>query len=284
MAADIHLGTPPEGISVRWTGAAGLEFTYRGKTWLVDPYLSRVGKGAAFFGRPQADGGKISRYLDTLPGRLQAVIVGHTHLDHALDVPEIIRRLPVPLVGSESLETLMAIHGMAGRVSVCQARTRVELPGGAVATMIPSRHGLVLFGRAPYPGQIDPRRKPPLRASHYRHCLVFNIRLEIGGTSFLHVGTANLMDGELEGTGCDVLFMCMPGWGFIRDYHARLLSRVRPKVVVPFHFDDFSAPLSGELQAPLVPWLSAKRFLRRIAQEAPEARIVQPLLFTPMVF
>jgi L-ascorbate metabolism protein UlaG (beta-lactamase superfamily) len=271
-------------VSVRWTGAAGLEFTHEGKSWLIDPYLSRAGKGSIFFGRPQADRERISRYLDSLPGRLQAVIVGHTHLDHALDIPEIIKRLPVPLIGSRSLETLMALHGMPGRVTVCKEGTRVELPGGASVTMIPSLHGLVLFGRSPYPGEIVPAQRPPLKASAYCHGQVFHVRLEIGGKSFLHVGTANLIDEKLEGQGCDVLFLCMPGWKMVPDFHGRILSRVRPKIVVPFHFDDFSAPLSKDGRAPSVPWRSEKEFLERIAEEAPGARIVRPDLFGPMEF
>jgi len=109
-------------VSVRGTGAAGLEFTYEGKTWLIDPYLSRVGKATVLFGRPQVDSEKISRHLETLPGKLQSVIVGHTHLDHALDVPEIVSRFPVPLVGNESLEALMSLHGMPVRIG--------KMPGG----------------------------------------------------------------------------------------------------------------------------------------------------------
>jgi glyoxylase-like metal-dependent hydrolase (beta-lactamase superfamily II) len=159
------IGIRGDRISVRWTGAAGLEFTYEGKTWLIDPYLSRVGKTTMFFGRPQADREKISRYLETLPGKLQAVIVGHTHFDHALDVPEILSRFPVPLVGSESLETLMSLHGMPGKVAVCSERTHFDLPGGASVTMIPSLHGLVFFGRAPYTGEIEPGQRMPLKPS-----------------------------------------------------------------------------------------------------------------------
>lgn len=271
-------------VSVRWTGAAGLEFTHGGKSWLIDPYLSRAGKGSIFFGRPRADRERISRYLGSLPGILQAVIVGHTHLDHALDIPEIIRRCPVPLIGSESLETLMALHGMAGRVTVCGERTCVELPGGASVTMIPALHGLVFFGRSPYPGEIDPAQRPPLKAAAYRHGQVFHIRLEIAGTSFLHVGTANLIDRELEGQTCDVLFLCMPGWRMVPDFHKRILSRVKPKIVVPFHFDDFSAPLSEEGRAPSVPWRAEKEFLERITGEAPDAQIVRPALFRPLAF
>jgi L-ascorbate metabolism protein UlaG (beta-lactamase superfamily) len=276
--------TSSEKVSVRWTGAAGLEFTQGDKTWLIDPYISRIGKAALLFGRPQADREKISRYLDTLPGKLQAIIVGHTHLDHALDVPEILRRLPVPLVGSGSLETLMTLHGMPGRVAFCKEKTRVELPGGASVTLIPSRHGLVLFGRAPFPGEIDPERKPPLKNAHYRHGRVFIIRLEIGGKSFLHVGTANLIDDELDRQTCDVLFLCLPGWRAVANYHGRLLSRIRPKIVVPFHFDDYSAPLSKDGRAPSLPLRAEKRFWDRIAAEVPEAQILHPALFRPLEF
>jgi len=271
-------------VFVRWTGAAGLEFTYEAKTWLIDPYLSRVGKVTMFFGRPQADHEKISRYLETLPGKLQAVIVGHTHLDHALDVPEILRRFPVPLIGSESLEALMSLHGMPGKVTVCNERTRLDLPGGASVTMIPSLHGLVFFGRAPYGGEIGPGQRLPLKASHYRHGRMFIPRLEVGGKSFLHVGSANLIDEQIEEQTCDVLFLCLPGWRMISNYHGRILSRVKPKIVVPFHFDDFSAPLSKDSRALSLPWRSEKRFLDRIAEEAPDARIIHPDLFKPLVF
>lgn len=271
-------------VSVRWTGAAGLEFTDEGKTWLIDPYISRVGKATAFFGRPRPDREKISRYLETLPGELQAVIVSHSHMDHALDIAEILRQRPVPLVGNESLETLMSLHGMPGKVSICAGRTRIDLPGGASVTMIPSSHGLVLFGRAPYPGEIDATKRLPMKASDYRHGRVFIIRLEVGGTSFMHVGTANLIDAELDGQECDVLFLCLAGWRMIPDYLGRVLSRVRPKVVVPFHFDDFSAPLPKDLRTPMLPGIPMKPFLEGIAALAPDAKIVLPDLYKPMEF
>jgi L-ascorbate metabolism protein UlaG (beta-lactamase superfamily) len=237
-----------------------------------------------FFGRPQANRKKISRYLETLPGKLQAVIVGHTHLDHALDVPEILSRFPVPLVGSESLEALMSLHGMPGKVTVCSERTRLDLPGGASVTMIPSLYGLVFFGRPPYGGEIGPGQRLPLKALHYRHGRMFIPRLEVGGKSFLHVGSANLIDEQIEGQTCDVLFLCLPGWRMILNYHRRILSRVHPKIAIPFHFDDFSAPLSKDFRAPSLPWRSEKLFMDRIAEEAPDARIIHPDLFKPFVF
>jgi hypothetical protein len=87
-----------------------------------------------------------------------------------------------------------------------------------------------------------------------------------------------------EGKSCEVLFLCMPGWKMVPNLPGRILSRVRPKIVVPFHFDDFSAPLSKEGRAPSVPRRSEEGFLEKIAEEAPDARIVHPDLFQPLTF
>jgi hypothetical protein len=54
--------------------------------------------------------------------------------------------------------------------------------------------------------------------------------------------------------------------------------------VVPFHFDDFSAPLSKDFRTPFLPWRSEKHFLDKIAEEAPDAQIVYPDLYKPLVF
>jgi len=204
-------------VEVRWTGAAGLEFVHNGLVVLTDPYHSRLQKFEVFFRhlRPKTD--VISKYLESLTGQLSAIIVGHTHFDHALDIPVFAKHFNGPLVGNSSLKTLMAIYGVSGRVTVCKGHERVELPGGAVVSMIPSTHGLVTFGRAPYFGEIASKGRPPLKACEYRHGTVFIPKLEVGGTVFMHIGSANFIESELQGHYCDVLFMCVPGWKKVSD-------------------------------------------------------------------
>ena len=271
-------------VSVRWTGAAGLEFTHNGQTILIDPYHSRLGKLKVFFGRLTPNILAIESYLEKLPGELSAIIVGHTHFDHALDIPKFSRQFDGPLVGNSSLETLMAMHGMPGRVIVCEGSKRIELPGSAAVTMIPSVHGLVAFGRAPYPGEIDRTRRVPLRAREYRHGVVFMPKVEMGGKVFMHAGSAGLVESELDGHHCDVLFMCVPGWKKIPEYFTRLLEIVKPKIIVPFHFDDFSTPLPSNMKAPTLPFVDLTGLLKRIRQSAPdiEIRLAQP--FETMTF
>jgi len=271
-------------VSVRWTGAAGLEFTHGDSTILIDPYVSRPGKIEVFFKRPRPKSDVVAKYAQGLPGELSAVVVSHTHLDHALDIPELSRHFDGPLVGSKSLEALMAMHGVPDRVTVCEGGERVELPGGAAVTMIRSQHGLVVFGRVPYAGEIDPNLKPPLRARDYRHGTVFTVKLEIGGVTFMHAGSANFVESELEGHHCDVLFMCVPGWKRSPGYSTLLPEIVKPRVIMPFHYDDFSAPIRPGMKAPRVPVVDMPGFIRQVALSAPQARVRPAQTLEPMTF
>jgi L-ascorbate metabolism protein UlaG (beta-lactamase superfamily) len=266
-------------VEVRWTGAAGLDLTHEGQTILVDPYLSRPGKLQLLLRRVLPRVELIKQYLESLPGELSAIILGHTHFDHALDIPEMVKGFDGPLVGSKSLDTLLSIHGMQSRVAICEGGERVELPGGALVTMLRSQHGLVLFGRVPYPGEIDPTARPPLKASQYRVGTVFAPKLEFGGITFMHVGSANLVESELQGHSCDVLFMGVPGWKKVPEYISRLLEIAKPKTVIPFHFDDFMTPLSPELQAPNLPLVDMRGFTERLHQASSDVEIRIPRIF-----
>ncbi len=259
-------------VKVIWTGAAGLQITNKDRTYLVDPYYSRPSKFEMFLKRPICKTEVVSERVRQLPGELTAMILGHTHIDHALDVPAIMRDIDIPLVGSQSLETLMAMHGQPGRVTVCEGGERVELPGDVAVTMIRSLHGLVLFGRVPFAGEIDSSLSLPLKTSDYKHGTVFTPKIEIGGVVFMHLGSDNMIESELEGHECDVLFMGVPGWNRIPDFPDRLLDIVKPEVIIPFHYDDFSAKLTKMGTAPTLPLIDMEGCLARTKKTLPGAK------------
>ena len=271
-------------VYIRWTGVSGLEITHNDQTILIDPYLSRIGKFKVFFRPLIPDREVIKKYLEGLSGELSAIIVGHTHYDHALDIPEISRYFDGPLIGSLSLERLMDMHGIPGRVCKCEGCERIELPGGAAVTMIPSMHGLVALGHVPYQGDIDPEVRLPLKAGAYRHGTVFMPKLEIDGKIFMHAGSANFIELELDGHYCDVLFMCIPGWKKNPEYTTLLLDILKPEVIVPFHFDDFSVPIPPSMKTPVLPLLDITKFQKRLSQSAPYAEIIMPQIFNTMSF
>jgi L-ascorbate metabolism protein UlaG (beta-lactamase superfamily) len=260
-------------VTVRWTGAAGLEFSHEARTVLLDPYLSRKGKIDLFFRRLSPEPAAIDDYVKRIPGRVSAMIVSHTHFDHVLDVPDLARRFPVPLVGSRSLDTLMGMYDMQDRVRVCEGGERVDLPGGDVLTMILSRHGRVALGRVPFPGEIKPEGGLPLKAGAYGHGTVFLPRLEMGGRVFLVAGSADFIESELEGQGCDVLFLCVPGWKRVPEFTTRLPALVKPRIIVPFHYDDFTRPLARDLTSSKLPFQDLPGFLDRLSKQAPDAEV-----------
>ncbi|HPQ45260.1 MAG TPA: MBL fold metallo-hydrolase [Syntrophales bacterium] len=260
-------------VMIRWTGTAGVECTDGDKTVLIDPYHSRSGKNEIFFGWPEPKSDLIERYLETLPGRVSAIIAGHTHLDHVLDIPIFARHLACPLIGSASLETLMVLYGKPGTVTVCKGGERIELPGGTAVTMIRSLHGLVLGGKTPYQGEINPENRLPMRAREYRLGDMYMPKVEMGGVIIMHAGSANFIESEIEGHCCDVLFMCVPGWKKIPEYCTRLPEILQPKLIIPFHYDDFFSPISKDGRVRTLPFLDMAGFLKRVSASAPRAEI-----------
>ncbi|MFY9399377.1 MAG: MBL fold metallo-hydrolase [Desulfomonilia bacterium] len=263
-------------LEVRWLGCAGLELNINNRVVLIDPYLSRPGLFQILFGRLRSSPGIIRSYMEKLAGKVSAVICGHTHFDHALDIPEIARTLSCRVIGSRSLKTLLDISGVSCPTVVCSGNETITLEEGIQVQMIPSGHGRVLLGRTPFPGEMDPSWKPPLRAGQYRLGTMFMPKIATGDVTLVHAGSANFVESEISGHKCDVLFMCVPGWKLIPEYTTRLVGILDPEVVIPFHFDNFTRPLprSGDIRP--IPFIDLKGFVERVHRYSPGAVILTP--------
>src|SRR5690606_37009101 len=79
----------PVGLEIEWLGTSGFRLAYEGTTLLVDPYLTRPGVLRVASQRPLVpDLSLVERFVPAA----DAVLVGHTHFDHALDVPLVAER------------------------------------------------------------------------------------------------------------------------------------------------------------------------------------------------
>jgi glyoxylase-like metal-dependent hydrolase (beta-lactamase superfamily II) len=89
----------PPGLEVEWLGVSGYRLTYEGQTLFVDPYLSRVPlRDLLLRRRALPDPAALERFIRA-PGKTVGVLVGHTHFDHAVDAPELARRLDCKAYG-----------------------------------------------------------------------------------------------------------------------------------------------------------------------------------------
>lgn len=232
----------PAGLELQWLGTAGFRIAYQGVHLLIDPYLSRAGLTALARRRPLAPSPElVERHVPAA----DAVLVGHTHFDHAVDAPQIARRHGCPVYGSRSLRRLMELHQLGDRAIEVDAY-RVYEVGPFRITFVPSRHSRLLLGLAvPYDGELACTRVDQLTHSAYRSGQVFAIHIAVAGVSFYHQGSADLIDEAVRHRGVDYFLACIAGRGFTARFWSRILGRLQPRVVVPHHFDDFFQPLGG---------------------------------------
>jgi L-ascorbate metabolism protein UlaG (beta-lactamase superfamily) len=236
----------PAGLELEWLGVAGYRLTYEGVSIFVDPYVSRVPLRSLILRRPALpDAAVLDRFIRP-PGDVAGVLVGHTHWDHAVDAPAIARRYGCPAYGSDSLARLMRLHGLDA-VEV-EAGRAYEL-GPFVVRFTPSRHSKLILGRkVPFDGPLTCDHLDGLRPSAYRCGAVYGIRIEVGGTSLYHQGSANLDDAALDHDPVDVFLACVAGRQVTPHYWRRILPKLDPRAIVPTHYDDFFAPLGRDLK------------------------------------
>ncbi len=234
----------PPGLELTWLGTAGFLFAYAGFALLVEPYVSRQPLRSMLARRAlHADETLLERYVP----RADAVLVGHTHFDHAVDVPALARRDGCMAYGSQSLRTLMALYGLAGQCVEVEPMRTYEI-GPFAVTFVESVHSKLALGLAvPAGGELTCENLDDLSSGRYRCGQVYGIHIAVAGASFYHQGSANLIDERVVHRGVDYFLAGIAGRAFTPRYFQRILSRLQPRVVIPQHFDDFFRPLGAEL-------------------------------------
>src|SRR5262249_10709993 len=179
--------------------------------------------------------------------RVAGILVGHTHFDHAIDVPALVRRWNTTAYGSRSLKRLMSLYGL-GESSIEIATQKEYELGPFAVTFFPSLHSKLLFGyRVPADGEFSCQHLAGLTTNRYRCGDIYGIRIRVGGSPFYHQGSANLIDDLVPGGGVDFFLAGIAGRSFTPDYWARILPRLEPRFVVASHFDDFFRRLDAPL-------------------------------------
>jgi L-ascorbate metabolism protein UlaG (beta-lactamase superfamily) len=238
----------PAGLELEWLGVSGYRMTYEDRTLFVDPYLSRVPFSSLLRRRPTLpQPAALERFLRA-PGEVVGVLVGHTHFDHAVDAPAIARRFGCMAYGSDSLVTLMGLHGLADQTVSVEPYRTYEL-GPFEVSFTPSAHSKLLLGLAvPYDGDLTCEHLDALSPGAYRCGQVWGISIEVAGTRFYHQGSANLIDEAVRERGVDVFLAGVAGRNFTDDYWRRILPLLDPAVIVPTHYDNFFRPLGQRME------------------------------------
>jgi L-ascorbate metabolism protein UlaG (beta-lactamase superfamily) len=270
--ADVAL---PAGLTLQWLGTSGFRLAYEGHSILIDPYVSRAPAAAML--RPAAvlpSRAAIDRWL---PERCDAVLIGHTHFDHALDAPLIADRDGATVFGSRSMKHLMAMYGRAD-AAVEVTPYEVYEVGPFEITFVPSVHSKLVLGLAiPAGGDISCDHFDELLPGAYGCGQVWGIHVAVAGVSFYHQGSADLIDEAIRHRGVDFFLAGIAGRGFTERYVERIARKLEPRVVLAHHHDDFFRPLEAPMQLSFN--VNVSGFVDEVARvsRSLEVRVLEPM-------
>lgn len=259
-------------IRITWLGTAGFSIEFEGHVLLIDPYLTRASLASCLFSPLRSDPALVRR----ITPRADAILLSHTHFDHALDTPEIARQTGARVFGSESALHLCRAEGIPeSQLESVQLRAggpphQAEV-GPFRLRFWPSAHSAFLLGRVPFPGDIADCSDLPLHAKHYRCGAVFGAEIEVAGKRLFHVGSAELVEQGWRVGEIDLALACVAGWTTTERYPERLLAALSPGAVLLHHWDNFLRDIDAEARA--FPAMRTEALVDRLRKGSREPRI-----------
>jgi L-ascorbate metabolism protein UlaG (beta-lactamase superfamily) len=110
------LGEPgqPSDLTIRYIGVGCCLLRWGDTAVLTDPFWSHIGLGRVLFGRLAPDMSQVEGHLPPLD-TVQAILVGHGHYDHVLDLPWVAEQVHADamILGSRSLKHQYASASIA---------------------------------------------------------------------------------------------------------------------------------------------------------------------------
>lgn len=264
---------PPRApITLTYLGVAGWQIEAGAVTILADPYYSRP----ALDGLIVPDEIAISRRA---PARADLIVVGHSHVDHMLDVPTVARRTHAQILGSLSTARVARATGLPDdQIIPIQGGEDYAFPAGFSVRVIRSLHSAL--GHKHTAGGIEIPANPrlPLSFDGYAEGGTFAYLVRVGGHEVFFLSTANFIEREIEGLRPDVAIVATGLRHEIHDYTCRLMKALgNPPLVYANHFDDWRGP---PVDAP--PDEDLRAFVDEVAHCSPGTKVVVPKHFEAM--
>jgi L-ascorbate metabolism protein UlaG (beta-lactamase superfamily) len=239
-------------LRVTFLGVTTLLFDDGETAIMTDGYFTRVDLRAMRTSKIRPDRERIVKSLKRAGVKsLAAVIVLHSHFDHALDSPVVAMETGALLVGSGSTANIGRGYGLP--------ETRIRTVAGDGDTLTFGRFKVTFVKSEHLPngfaaGEISAPMAAPAAASDFKVGDCDTLLIEHDGRTLLVQGSAGYLPGALKGRQADVVFLGIGGLdtrdaSYQQAYWNELVLTVGARRVVPVHWDDFFKPLDE----PMVP-------------------------------
>lgn len=221
---------------------------------LFDAHLTRPSIGKIVFGKLKTDTGLADRIRKEYRiDRLRAIFVSHSHYDHVLDAAYLAKQGNAILYGSRSTVNVGRGGGMAEEQMVqFQAKETYEICDYKI-TVLPSRHSKAKWYNNDLGQEITEPLSQPAKSRAFKEGGSYDFLVEHGKTSYLIRPSFHYVEGELDRIKADVVFLGITGMAdasgrMKKRFFAETLEKVKPRLVIPIHWDNFFTSLDRPVQ------------------------------------
>ena len=238
-------GLTKESLHIRYFGATTIQIDDGNTALMIDGFFSRPGLAQVLFGEISPDIDRINyAFAKGDVGNLAAVLVAHSHYDHAMDSAFVAVRKSAVLVGSKSTAKIGRGQGLPDdRIIEVNHGDKLRY-GDFIVEIFESPHSPDPW----FSEDINQTLQPPARVGEYRagRNYSFLIRHQ-WGTVLIHP-SANFSPKLFENIKADVVFLSLGMLGsqsecFAEEYWRSVVLASKARFVVPIHWDDLLRPL-----------------------------------------
>jgi len=299
LPVDFGQARPQAGLQLRYLGAGGFLLSRDGEALLTAPFFSNPPLRRVIFGWIRADQAQIDRHLEPLRGQLrgvQAILVGHAHYDHLMDLPYLAERYApeARIYGSRT-----SVHLLAAALD---PQRLVPMEGGLGTREVPGQWHLVNGGRIRFMA-LESAHAPhlggwkffggeyaadlgalPTRASGWREgqtlAYLIDFLGEEGQVEFRvyyqdaacapPAGFPPAFDLPADQHRVDVAILCAAGFEQVENYPEGIVRHLQPRALVLAHWENFFSPLPQDpRRLRTVPRLDLAECIRRLDRVLP---------------
>lgn len=267
-----------QGVRLVFLGTASAVLSDGRDTVVVDGFVTRppVWRLAFMPLRSDAVAVDTARRASSVDA-VSAVLVAHSHFDHALDAAQWARAGAGQVWGTASSVRIAEREGVPGHKISAGAAYRIGDIGIDVFALDHSPGGRM-------EGDISADFDVPARTLDYRNGGGHGYRLSVRGCRILVIPSAGLPQTDLSDLPADVVMLAIGQLGlqsrdYIEDYWARTVVASGARRVYVTHWDDFTRPLGASLVA--LPYAvdridRAMQVLMVLAGDAVQIQVPQP--------
>ena len=246
------------GLHVRFYSVCCMRIGFGEAEVLVDPFFSHLPLRQVAFGQVRPDLDQVQPYLGEL-SRVRAVVIGHNHYDHNLDLPAIAEHLApdAHVLGSRTMVHTFApcdlatpLVGMNDQLDAWWVHPSAPLRVMPLLSGHPPQWGFVHLYRGRLTEDAD---RPPHRGGDYQEglTLAFLVDFEGGPRVYIQTSSTGLPAGRvppevLASKPVDFAVLPMDCANLAMAGERTILDELDPSVVLFCHLEDFFRPKSAE--------------------------------------